>query len=648
MGPGDLPAAVGTHRQARNGTHPPQGCLVQRIPGHCCRRCSIPPFGRCTQGGSGNWHSRLDPRACELAAQFPLTAGEMVDLYASNTAISLEDENELFSPLPNPRDLYSPSDFDKLVEELVSLKEEDRTHREELWKKDPDSQDPDALLVFLEKALKAVSILDEGSSWHLSVIRSGWHGGVHREPWESLNAKMKAAFDEAAGVQELLLQHGPSLALNVDPADQTRILKEILDHLDRGGTVGWLAQMFHPSWKGLFEEARVDDRPPTKRAHFEALHALCCLRLSRKELEGRWRRQVESIGGPGWPKEDHHPERFLNQHICTIEDALKWHSTVWTPLAEEAEAHGFPIENLVEEMPPNPSPCGDLLRIRDAVVGLLEKIFRSRIMAIRFSRANYAHGRLTRTLELAGGDQTTSKVVRRLREAVSGLDIVLYREAFDRLVDLHGKRQILSKRKDLLSKIEMHAPAWAASVRGRVSPHDGANVPADAQAAWLWRQLSDELDTRAKDSVEDIQKDISRLTDELRSVTSELIEQRAWGAQIRRTLLPQRQALMGWLQTIRRIGRGTGKRAPRLQAEARRLMGESRSAVPVWVMPLSRVVENFDPRTARFDVLVIDEASQLDVMGLIAIYMAKQVVIVGDHEQVSPEAVGRRLRRSKP
>lgn len=583
------------------------------------------------------------PGPVYLTAKLPLTVGELVDLYASNTAISPEDENELCSPLPDPKDLHSPSDFDRLVEELVSLKEADRTHREELWKKDHDSQDPDALSVFLEKVFKAVSILDDGSGWHLSVIRAGWHGGTHREPWESLNAKVTTAFDEAASVQELVLQHGPSLAPDADPLDQTHILKEILDHIDRGGSVGWLAKMVRPSWKGLIEGARVDGRPPTERTHFEALHALGYLRHSRRELEGRWRRQVESIGGPDWPKEDFHPERFLNQHVRTIREALEWHSTVWNPLVEEANTQGFPLTNFLEEMPPDPPPCGDLLRIREAVVSHLEIIFRSRIMAIRFRRTTDALGRLTRLLELAGGDQNASKIVQRLREAVSGHDIVSYREAFDRLVDLHGKRQILSKRKDPLAKIEGHAPAWAASVRGRVSPHDGATVPGDAQAAWLWRQLSDELDARAMDSVEDIQKDISRLTDELRRVTAELIEQRAWGAQIRRTLLPQRQALMGWLQTIRRIGRGTGKRAPRLQAEARRLMGESRSAVPVWVMPLSRVVENFDPRTAQFDVLVIDEASQLDVMGLIALYMAEQVVIVGDHEQVSPEAVGQKV-----
>src|SRR6266851_2256698 len=72
-------------------------------------------------------------------------------------------------------------------------------------------------------------------------------------------------------------------------------------------------------------------------------------------------------------------------------------------------------------------------------------------------------------------------------------------------------------------------------------------------------------------------------------------------------------------------------------------MNECRSAVPVWIMPLARVVEQFDPRTARFDVVIVDEASQSDVMALVAWYLGKKVVIVGDHEQVSPLAVGQDL-----
>lgn len=72
-------------------------------------------------------------------------------------------------------------------------------------------------------------------------------------------------------------------------------------------------------------------------------------------------------------------------------------------------------------------------------------------------------------------------------------------------------------------------------------------------------------------------------------------------------------------------------------------MAKCRTAVPVWIMPLSRLVENFDFRDTQFDVLVIDEASQCDVTALLALMIAKKVIVVGDHEQVSPSAVGQKL-----
>jgi very-short-patch-repair endonuclease len=69
-------------------------------------------------------------------------------------------------------------------------------------------------------------------------------------------------------------------------------------------------------------------------------------------------------------------------------------------------------------------------------------------------------------------------------------------------------------------------------------------------------------------------------------------------------------------------------------------MSESQAAVPVWIMPLVRIYENFDARRTRFDVVIIDEASQCGLEGLIALYLGRQVVIVGDHEQVSPDSFG--------
>jgi len=126
----------------------------------------------------------------------------------------------------------------------------------------------------------------------------------------------------------------------------------------------------------------------------------------------------------------------------------------------------------------------------------------------------------------------------------------------------------------------------------------------------------------------------------LRRTTADLIERKAWLAQVARVDLRARQALQGWADTQRRIGRGTGRRVPELLAEARRLLEQARDAVPIWIMPLSRVAESFQSSERRFDVVIVDEASQSDVTGLLAWYLGDRLLVVGDDEQVSPLDVG--------
>src|SRR5206468_3777573 len=104
--------------------------------------------------------------------------------------------------------------------------------------------------------------------------------------------------------------------------------------------------------------------------------------------------------------------------------------------------------------------------------------------------------------------------------------------------------------------------------------------------------------------------------------------------------IQQRQALNGWLGLYRKIGKGTGKLVGKFKDEARRVLLECHQAVPVWIMPLSRALESFELGTITFDVIIVDEASQCDVLGLAAFGLAKKVVVIGDHEQVSPYAIG--------
>jgi very-short-patch-repair endonuclease len=91
-------------------------------------------------------------------------------------------------------------------------------------------------------------------------------------------------------------------------------------------------------------------------------------------------------------------------------------------------------------------------------------------------------------------------------------------------------------------------------------------------------------------------------------------------------------------------GQGKGKFSARyLGGCPERELEQCRAAVPAWIMPTYRVAESLSPATDAFDVVIVDEASQSGVDALFLWWLGKKVVIVGDDEQISPDAVGMEL-----
>ena len=577
-------------------------------------------------------------------APLPLSQGELSELYYTNIRVTAQDERDLAAGIPSPAVLLSPHEFASVADSLTQLAGSDRKWRSDLWQEPHDCKTSEALDTFLQELKHAAGDLLDQTPWTIAAIDAGRNGGQDREPWDSLIRNITAVRDEAAAVQETLLTYGPSLADDESLDYQALMLGEIAEHLERGGHLGWWTLFTKKPWKLLLERILVGGKRPWDVEHFHALQALAHLTIARRELLARWERQMVPLGGPVVAELGDRPELRLAQFCQPLSDALDWYATKWTPLERDFKSHGFQWQILLKEMPITLAEHAELFRRRDATLTLLPRIFSARANRLEHERLEEKLNSLASRLSIQGAGQGSAQVVRNLRESVAKRDSPSYREAYELLVYLQGTQETLKKRNDLLRRLEASAPAWAAAVRDRRPPHDGRDLPGEpASAAWLWRQLYDELERRGSTSLEALQKEIAELTDQLQQVTSELIDRQAWAAQIRRTSLSQRQALTGWLGVTDKIGMGTSRQTPRRQAEARRLLSLSQAAVPVWIMPLARAVENFNPAQSPFDVVIIDEASQLDVMGLLALYMGKQVIVVGDNQQVSPEAVGLNL-----
>ena len=224
--------------------------------------------------------------------------------------------------------------------------------------------------------------------------------------------------------------------------------------------------------------------------------------------------------------------------------------------------------------------------------------------------------------------------VGRIIKAVIKKDFIAYEQSLDYLRRILAVKPLVEERDRLLLSVKDFAPTWANLLAQRISPHDQAIAPGNINQAWLWRQLIDVLDERSKLDAQQIQKELEGVSEMLREVTRLLVDARAWSEQLRRLQSDNsmRQALVGWLDTAKRLAstRQLEKRQT-LLSEARKLMRKCSEAVPVWIMPISIMAESFDPQTTKFDVVIIDEASQADINALIPLYMGKQIIVVGGH-----------------
>lgn len=227
-----------------------------------------------------------------------------------------------------------------------------------------------------------------------------------------------------------------------------------------------------------------------------------------------------------------------------------------------------------------------------------------------------------------------------IKNAIENEDIEKYSETIEKLEILSRKEDLYKKYKELLKNVKTVASLWGDELEKGLFNEKIENI----YNAWKYKQISQILKELAEKPYETLQEDILEKSEELNKLTTELVTKKTWYNIIKfieeKDNLAISQALRGWKQTIQKIGKGTGKNTALHKKHAKEKMLLCQKVVPAWIMPLNKVFETLNPVENKFDIVIIDEASQSDISSLILLYMAKKVIVVGDDKQVSPSDVG--------
>ena len=186
------------------------------------------------------------------------------------------------------------------------------------------------------------------------------------------------------------------------------------------------------------------------------------------------------------------------------------------------------------------------------------------------------------------------------------------------------------------------AVKWAKRLRTQKASADmDTTTPVRWKEAWHWRQAVMFLDAiDGHHELRELFEERKALSAMLAGTYQELVADKTWLGVFHNSPDSVRQALQAYLNAVQAMGAGTGVRAVRHRKNARDAMLRAYQAVPCWVLPQWRVSETIPPDIGMFDLVVIDEASQSDIWALPALLRGKKILVVGDHKQVSPSAVG--------
>ncbi len=595
------------------------------------------------------------PGDIRMYSPFPVSFEEASSLYKSNEILSDLDEKELLCELPKPGELLSPAEFEKYyatrqeieceLEELEVQREWKITRKNEgeqlsfetefaSFDMDIPSQEN---LDDLNEQMQKFGQIEE---WMKYAAVDGRKGTAYKRRWETLIEQIKITCNLA----ETLVAEQFGKVIEFEHEDHKEeyipILEKLREVFERKRKVTGLDLFFNRDFHIVLDEIKINGNKIQSGGDCNIVLNSIKVAKEREQCARYWDELLMPHQVPNFFSLDTlEPERIASKWIPEIEYYTSWYDTDYSNFVRKMEHANLPVD-MIFEITTLDSELEEINKILTAAKNIIP--FMSKACQLGIDIQKEERKLKKNKFILQERKRISSEICKGLVEAIKEENTLKYTENFAKLEETYEKYSLQRERQEIIEKIALVAPKWAQAIRDREGIHGKSIIPNDIEDAWKWKQYTEIIAEIVNNPFRQLQEESSMLSKKYREVTAKYAEICAWYHLLKKTEcdIDMKQALQGWKQTVKKIGKGTGKNAPRLKSEARKLMAKCQETVPGWIMPMNRVLESLDPKVNRFDVIIVDEASQSDISSLAIAYMARKLIIVGDDKQVSPMGVG--------
>lgn len=218
-------------------------------------------------------------------------------------------------------------------------------------------------------------------------------------------------------------------------------------------------------------------------------------------------------------------------------------------------------------------------------------------------------------------------------------DFNKYRTWYDTLVYAIANTDKRKEYDRILDDLDRIVPEWSNFIRENTALNFKSYE--EMQSIWFAKQCEISYQENFSDDYESLLKRIKNLSEVLLDLAKQIVVKKSWYERACTTADNKdvHTALASWVTLIRKIGKGTGKSAPMYRKQAMEQLSIAKDAIPCWIMPINKIYNTINPSSMKFDLIIVDEASQADINALPILALGDKVIVVGDDKQVSPSGI---------
>lgn len=570
-----------------------------------------------------NWF----PDRIKADRNFPLTPEDLVHINQFTSHVSKKDRLALVHHRPTSKQLPTPSLFEKGIHEYQELQNEMSKKQQFIqgWKVSNSFSHliPIALktLVSAQREFQRLS----KEPWKISILRDSLQGGESRGQWEELVFDFEERLHLLNNLERNLLEYQVCSTSTIAEAEMYDDVVTVIERYKENKSVGPVfMHLIGRKYAYLFREVLINGKHLREREDFELLRS----HLEREELRNRvvlkWNRLMGQVDGEKIDLDTPRLVLWLHEQIEQIRLLLSFPERVVQPFQSMIHAFGIPEVDWL-----------DAKWYEQMIAGLQTMQRFVRFEELRQLRTKWFQ------VCLVGAEQAHAhELWNQMIQAIQDLDVAAYRNAYQEMLRLEEMEPLFQRYQEALKNVAAHAPLWT---RQLMEQEEGTGIEKnyeEIEEAWVYSQCKAWMDQHlASKPLVELEEEYKLEEQREFRLIQQIVVDLAWKHQLERTTDRQKRSLISWLQFIKKIGKGRGKYSNKYKQEASRDMEVCREAIPVWIMPIQRVIENIEIANA-FDVIIIDESSQSTLYALSVLLRGEKVIVVGDDRQISPDPVG--------